>query len=113
MIAGAVRLVARPEKREEVLRRVKEEMFAPTRRTPGCIKYRFYQDVENPNAFSFVEEWESWRALHRHFTSEHVGRFLQAVGQLVSEPPEARFYEVVSTSTLEEAMQKAQQARAG
>lgn len=101
MIAVTLRLVAQPEKREELLRRVKEGLFGPTRAERGCIRYRFYQDVEDPNAFSFVEEWESWEALNEHFRSEHVGRFLEAVGGLVSAPPEARFHEVLSTQGME------------
>jgi quinol monooxygenase YgiN len=101
MIAAAVRLVAQPGKRDELLRRVREEMFQPTRREAGCIQYRFYQDVEDPNAFSFVEEWRDHGCLDEHFRSKHVGRFLEAVGDLVSEPPEARFYDVTEVRGLE------------
>lgn len=95
MIATMLRLVARPEMRDELTRRVRDEMLIPTRSEVGCIHYRFYQDVENPDAFSFVEEWESWDALNDHLCSEHVGRFLARLGDLLAEPPEGGFHEVI------------------
>ncbi len=39
--------------------------------------------------------------MDEHFRSEHVGQFLEAVGDLVSEPPEARFYDVTEVRGLE------------
>lgn len=101
MIAVTLRLVASPDTREELLRRVREDMFGPTRAEAGCLSYRFYQDIENPDAFSFVEEWQSWDALYDHFRSEHVGGLLEVLGDLVAEPPTARFHEITSTRGLE------------
>jgi quinol monooxygenase YgiN len=109
MIVVMLRLVAQPGKGNELVRRVREEMFGPTRQEPGCIRYRFYQDVENENAFSFVEEWESWEALNGHFRSEHVGRFLAGLGDLLAEPPEGGFHEVARSRGLE----AVDEARAG
>jgi quinol monooxygenase YgiN len=97
MIAVMIRLVAHPDTRDELVRRVREEMFAPTRREPGCIRYRFYQDIEDPNAFSFVEEWESWDTLTAHFRTDHVGRFLAGLGDVLAAPPEGGFHEVAAS----------------
>ncbi len=72
MLAVTLRLVAKPETRDELRRQVHENLLGLTRGEPGVIKYRFYQDTEDPNAFGFVEEWESWDALNDHFRSEHV-----------------------------------------
>ena len=101
MIAVALRLVARPDTADRLLAAVREGLFEPTRRESGVIVYRFYRDVENPNAFSFVEEWESREALDDHFRSEHVSRFLEQLGDLLAEPPEARFYDVAEVRGLE------------
>lgn len=100
-VAVSFRLVARPEQRENLLRFVRDEMLAATRAEPGCITYRFYQDVEDPNAFSFVEEWASWEALEGHFRSEHVDRALAGIPDLVSEPPLARFHGIATTKGAE------------
>lgn len=101
MIAVMLRLVARVETRDELMRRVRDEMLVPTRREPGCIRYCFYQDIEDPNAFSFVEEWESWEALNDHFRSGHVGHFLAGLGDLLAQPPEGGFHEVAGRRGLE------------
>lgn len=100
-VVVSFRLVARPERREELLRFVQDEMLAATRAEPGCLSYRFYQDVEDPNAFTFVEEWASADALDGHFRSAHVGRALTGIPDLVSEPPQARFHGVARTRGLE------------
>ena len=33
---------------------------------PGCISYRFYQDIVEPERFFLFEEWESQAALDVH-----------------------------------------------
>lgn len=101
MIVVTLRLVARSEKREELLRRVREGLFGPTRAEPGCIRYRFYQDVEDPNAYSFVEHWQDWQSLNSHFRSAHVGAFLQVLPELIAQEPEAHFQEIARTKGLE------------
>jgi quinol monooxygenase YgiN len=101
MIAVTLRLVARAETREELARRVREDLLGPTRQEPGCISYRFYQDIEDPNAFSFVELWQDYDALDGHFRSAHVGAFLGRLPDLVAEPPVARFDRIAETRGLE------------
>lgn len=112
MIAVMLRLVARPRKREELHRRVQEDMLTPTRAEPGCIRYRFYQDVEDPNAFSFVEHWEDWQSLNGHLRSTHVGAFLQVLPDLITREPEAFFEEVARTKGLEAVEEAHRQAHA-
>jgi quinol monooxygenase YgiN len=111
MIAVTLRLVARPESRLELLRQVRENLLPPTRREPGCLSYRFYQDIEDANAFSFVEEWNDWMSLNNHFRSERVGTFLGGLGDLISEPPLARIHEVSGTRGAE-AIQQARSSLA-
>ena len=101
MIAVALRLVAHPHAADELRRRVREDLIPATRAERGCIDYRFYQDIEDPRAFSFVEEWESRDTLDAHFRSSHVGGFLAALGELLAEAPVARFYEVAQAHGLE------------
>lgn len=101
MIAVMLRIVARDETRAELERRVREDMLGPTRLEAGCIRYRFYQDIEDPNAFSFVEEWESWDALNDHFRSDHVGHLLAELGDLLARPPEGGFHQVAASRGLD------------
>jgi quinol monooxygenase YgiN len=109
MIAVTLRLVARPEARDELLHRVRSDMLGPTRAEPGCVSYRFYQDVENPNAFSFVELWRDYESLDGHFRSDHVGAFLGRLPDLVAEAPVARFDRIAETRGAE-AIEQARKA---
>lgn len=102
MIAVQLRVVAKPQKREEMIRRVHEGLLEATRAEDGCIDYRFYQDTEDANAFSFVEQWRDWDAIDDHFRSAHVGAFLEVLGDLLAADPVARFQEVSETRGLEE-----------
>jgi quinol monooxygenase YgiN len=101
MIAVTVRLLAQPQHRAELVRLARDGMLAATRAEPGCISYRFYQDVEDENAFVFVEQWQDWRTLHDHFRSEHFGRFAEALPGLIAGEPEAYFQEVAATRGLD------------
>jgi quinol monooxygenase YgiN len=101
MIAAMVRLTARPDTREELARRVREDMLEATRAEPGCIRYAFYQDVQDPDSFIFAEEWESWEALESHFRSDHVGRFLAGLGDVLGAPPAGGFHEVARSRGVE------------
>jgi quinol monooxygenase YgiN/tetratricopeptide (TPR) repeat protein len=94
MIPITVRLVASPAADHTLLRHVKDPLLEPTRAEPGCLRHRFSHDVEDPTSFSFVEEWADSNALDGHFRSEHVGGSLAAVGDLPSEAPEARSYDI-------------------
>ncbi len=46
-------------------------IIGPTQVQNGCISCRFYQDVDDPDAVLFVEEWESREGLNHHIKSEH------------------------------------------
>jgi quinol monooxygenase YgiN len=94
MIVAAVRLRSKPETRDELARHVRERMLEPTRREAGCIRYSFYQDVQDPDAFVFAEEWADWDALNAHFRSDHVGELLASADHLLAAPPEGGFHEI-------------------
>ncbi|HEX9482358.1 MAG TPA: antibiotic biosynthesis monooxygenase, partial [Solirubrobacteraceae bacterium] len=40
----------------------------------GCIGYRFYADLEQPDRYIFIEEWRDDEALQSHFTRPHTAR---------------------------------------
>lgn len=45
----------------------------------GCISYELFQDINNPNHLTLIEEWESLDALNKHTKTSH---FIQYVKQL-------------------------------
>lgn len=65
MILSNLRLTVPPEKRDEVLK-ILRMVMGPTMARLSCISCRLYQDVEDENLLSFVQEWDSREALETH-----------------------------------------------
>ena len=42
---------------------------------PGCISYRFTQELSHPEKMVVVEQWESVDALVEHFGMPHMAAF--------------------------------------
>src|SRR4051812_4514734 len=57
---------------EALFREVLEGFVEPTRREKGCLRYDLFFDAENPNQFTFIEEWVSREDLDRHGQSDHI-----------------------------------------
>lgn len=88
-----------PKKREEAIELAKV-MMEKTAEEPGCISYRFYEDVESPGIFRVFEEWESDEELQAHFATAHMAEFRPAIAKITAAPPHIRKYEVSQFETL-------------
>ena len=99
MIIATLRMSVPPETRDEVLRTLRMVM-GPTRAQLNCISCRIYQDVEDENLLSFIQEWESQEVLDEYIRSDDYRKIL-AVMELASEPPEIRFISTLRTEGLE------------
>lgn len=84
-----LRMTVRPEKRNDLLKTIRG-MLEPARVGRGCLSYRFYEDVENKNAFVLMEEWASQQDVENHIRTDIQGRIL-ALMDLLSEKPELQF----------------------
>jgi quinol monooxygenase YgiN len=91
VIAGTVSV--RPERRDDAVR-LALRMAAATRAEPGCVEYRFFADLEDPNRFFLFEHWESDEALARHFQTPHMAEFRQHLPGLLAGPSTVRRYTV-------------------
>ena len=68
----------------------------PMRNLPGCMSCQVYQDVDNPNRLTFVEEWESLEDLEKHIGTDDYRKEL-SIMDLSSQPPEILFHTVSET----------------
>lgn len=59
----------------ETVKKGLQGLVAPTLQEAGCLKYDLHQDLEDPNTFIFVEEWESAEHLKQHGASDHIKAF--------------------------------------
>jgi quinol monooxygenase YgiN len=91
----------RTNEHENAIAFIKSVMIEPTRAEPGCISYRLYQDVEDENAFTLVEEWESQAVLDDHFRTPHFDRLLEWIPSVVIDGPDPKFHEVAVTRGVE------------
>lgn len=91
VVSGTVRI--RPDLRDEAIQKA-IWMQGLTQAEPGCISYRFYADLEDPNLFRIFEEWESDPHLQAHFKTAHMAEFNKALSQLVAERPNVTRYAV-------------------
>jgi len=93
MIIVAGEVLIRPEKREEAISAALA-MAQATEAEPGCLSYRFYTDVADPNRILIFEQWETAEALAAHFQTSHMALFQKQIPQFVAEPPSIKRYEV-------------------
>lgn len=89
VVAGYAR--SRPEARQEA-RAAMVEVAEATRQEAGCIDYRFFNDLVDPDLFFIFEQWESDAALEAHLRTAHVAAFFAKVPGFVAEPPRVDKY---------------------
>ena len=62
----------------------------------GCLSCQGYQDMDNPNRLTLVEEWESLEDLEKHIATDDYRKKL-SIMDLSSQPPEILFHTVSET----------------
>ncbi len=75
-----------------------DQLLEKTRQEVGNVFYQLYQDVDNPQALTFIEEWDSQDALGAHMETEHFKKTVPELGKLLiaeMEEPEINIYKLV------------------
>jgi quinol monooxygenase YgiN len=93
----------KPEARQR-WRALADTVAGPSRVEEACHSYRIYEDIETPNSFIFIEEWEKVDGLYRHFRTPHFTEFFGALPEVLAGPPDGSVHEVASTRTLNDAL---------
>ncbi len=78
MIKVVAKFVLKDGTKDEVLG-ILEEMIEKTRKEDGCIKYELFENLNDPNTISFIEEWENMDKLNAHIDSEHFRRIIPSL----------------------------------
>lgn len=79
------RFVAKPGRVDE-LKALLEGLVAPTRAEQGCIRYVLLRNNEQPDEFTFVEEWTDEATLNRHLDTPHLRHAISRFDDLLGEP---------------------------
>jgi len=94
VVIGRVRI---EQENREALVAAAKKMQEASRKEEGCIRYGFFNAVEDPLSFVAVEEWADREALDLHFATPHLQEFATTLGELVSERPEVAIHEIADT----------------
>ena len=100
MIVVTARVAVSEQQRERFIS-VASEMCARSREENGCRGYRVYADLEQPDRYVFVEEWDDEQALQEHFGRPHTRTFLADLAGLLAAPADALFHTVASSRRLD------------
>ena len=99
MVISTLRIVTAPKSRAEVVRTLTAQL-GPLRVQPGCHRCDLYQDIENREAITLVEEWESQAELDLRLRSEEYRTVLATI-ELAQEQPVIHFDTVARREGLE------------
>jgi quinol monooxygenase YgiN len=93
MIVVAGEIVVAPES-AKAARAAAIEMGRATRAEPGCVTYRFYEDLETSGHFHVFEIWQTPEALKAHFETPHMKAFRATLATLKFISRDVTRYEV-------------------
>jgi len=107
MIISTLKLKPAPGKQMYV-HQILHSLIGQNRVQPGCLRSAIYQDLEDCDRITYVEEWESEKDLNRHLCSDRYLKILAAM-EFAGEPPEVLFHTISRTR----GMDAIQEARTG
>ncbi len=83
MILITMQAKVKPEHKDEAIEAALQMQVA-TEGEAGCIQYRFWHDLEDPNLIMLLEEWETQDALDAHYRTTHREHFVQLLPKLLA-----------------------------
>jgi len=77
----------KPECVEGYLAIVEELVAATNANDAGCIKYELCRNVNEPQRFFMLEEWENQESLDAHMNSAHFTTLIPKMAGMTTNPP--------------------------
>jgi len=99
MVISTLRIVTAAKSRAQVVRTLIAQL-GPLRVQPGCLRCELYQDLENRETVTLMEEWESQAELDLRLQSEEYRAVLETI-ELAQEQPLIHFDTVTRRAGLE------------
>lgn len=63
----------------------------------GCLRFDYFESVEEPGRLVFVEEWADQAALDAHFAATNFSEFMAAFLPCLDGEPEIRVFDAKVT----------------
>ncbi|MFB1066218.1 putative quinol monooxygenase, partial [Natrinema sp. H-ect4] len=89
----------KPASRETAMELL-ETMAVRSRAEAGVIDYRVTVDLEDPNTFRIIEQYEDEAAFESHESSTHLDRFQSEITPCLAEEAELTRFTVTSETAL-------------
>ena len=80
---------------EEKFKEVVKELISESRKEEACISYNLYEDINNRNILTFIEEWKDENAINHHRETEHYSRIIPELAKYREGKPEINLYKVI------------------
>jgi quinol monooxygenase YgiN len=93
MVLVVVSARLKPEARDEAVAAA-QRMQEASSREPGCIEYRFWAALDDPNSMLLFERWSDRESLETHLAQGHTAEFGAAISQFIDGAPSASQYDV-------------------
>ena len=72
-----------------------QKLINESRKESGCISYNLYEDSNNCNILTFIEEWENKDVINIHNNSEHFTSIVPKFADLRESNTEINLYKTV------------------
>ncbi len=92
MIKVVAKNIVKKDKMEEFLDLAEKLVEATNLLDEGCIHYDLYQDINNPQHLTFLEEWESMEALENHMAAAHFKEIVPKLGAIAEYSGDVALY---------------------
>jgi quinol monooxygenase YgiN len=94
MITIVAKSILKPGKKED-FKVLIEELIRESRKEKGCISYNLYEDINNSNILTFIEEWRDEEAIKLHNESKHVTGIVPKLSELREGKSEINLYKLI------------------
>ncbi|MCD7938498.1 MAG: antibiotic biosynthesis monooxygenase [Tannerellaceae bacterium] len=91
MITIVAKAFVKEGKRDEFIQAV-QPMIAGSQAEEGNISYTLFEDLDNKNILTFIEQWKDLAAINYHNNSTHFQAGVSAISDLI-EDMEIRKYQ--------------------
>jgi quinol monooxygenase YgiN len=95
-----VRLVAAPDRVDDIVRTLLRVVMLPAQQLPGCHFAQVYQRINEPHRVDYVEEWDDLAGLRPQLRCERFSRLLEVV-EMAAEAPEVEFRSISETNGID------------
>jgi len=94
MITIVAKLMVKQGKKED-FKVLAEKLIRESRKEKGCISYSLYEDINNSNILTFIEEWINEEAITLHNESKHYTTIIPKLSEFREGKSEINLYKLI------------------